>query len=130
MPLFADTRRHFTTISDFISTLEEEISSLFCDVLLMCDRLKLIGKEMFAIDGCKMPSNASKGRSGTREDFKKKYKKLEKTIRYILKKHRREDAKEGLIYRHRKISRNVTGPWLIHDISTLGEVNCPSKINK
>jgi hypothetical protein len=32
----------------------------------------MIGKEMFAVDGCKLPSNASKEWSGTREYFKKK----------------------------------------------------------
>ena len=32
----------------------------------------LIGKEMFAIDGCKLSSNASKEWSGTREEFAKK----------------------------------------------------------
>ncbi|OCC15993.1 Mobile element protein [Dissulfuribacter thermophilus] len=37
----------------------------------------LVGKEMFALDGCKLPSNASKEWSGTRADFEKKCKKLE-----------------------------------------------------
>lgn len=35
-------------------------------VLLVCDRQGLIGRELFAIDGVKLPSNAAKHKSGTR----------------------------------------------------------------
>ena len=66
MALSADTRPHFTTITDLIATMDKEIIHLFRDVLLVCDDLGLIGKEMFAIDGCKLPSNASKEWSGTK----------------------------------------------------------------
>lgn len=93
--LSADTQPHFTTIANFISSLEKEIALLFRNVLLICDELNLIGKEMFAIDGCKLSSNASKEWSGTREDFKKKKEKIEKSIQYILKKHRTQDESEG-----------------------------------
>jgi len=89
--LSADTVPHFTTIADFISSMESEITPLFRNVLLICDEMGLIGKEMFAIDGCKLPSNASKEWSGTKADLKKKKEKLEKVIGHILKKHRRED---------------------------------------
>lgn len=91
MALSADTQPHFTTIADFISTLDQEITRLFLEVLLICDEMNLIGKEMFAIDGCKMPSNASKEWSGTREDFQKKKEKMEKVIEQIVKKHRETD---------------------------------------
>ena len=57
MALSADTRPHFTTIADFIASMDKEIIHLFRDVLLVCDDLGLIGKEMFAIDGCKLPSH-------------------------------------------------------------------------
>jgi transposase len=60
MALSADTRPHFTTIAAFVAELEEEIVSLFRDVLLYCEELGLIGKEHFAVDGWKLPSNASK----------------------------------------------------------------------
>ena len=33
---------------------------------MVCDELKLIGGDMFAIDGCKLPGNASKSWSGTK----------------------------------------------------------------
>lgn len=66
MALSANTRPHFTTIADFIAGLDREMLRLFRDVLLVCDGMGLIGKEMFAIDGCKLPSNASKEWSGTK----------------------------------------------------------------
>ena len=44
--------------------LGEQIQPLFTQVLMACDRLGLIGREWFAIDGVKLPSNASKERSG------------------------------------------------------------------
>lgn len=89
--LSADTEPHFTTIADFISSMEKEITPLFRNVLLICDEMGLIGKEMFAIDGCKLPSNASKEWSGTKADLGKKKEKLEKVIGHILKRHRAED---------------------------------------
>ncbi|MCF6177977.1 MAG: IS1182 family transposase [Geopsychrobacter sp.] len=93
MALSADSRPHFTTIADFISSSPEEITALFSQVLLVCDDMGLIGKEMFAIDGCKLPSNASKEWSGTKANLKKKSKKIDRAVRYMLAKHRDEDQK-------------------------------------
>lgn len=94
MALAADTRPHFTTIADFISGMDKEIVHLFRDVLLVCDDLGLIGKEMFAVDGCKLPSNASKEWSGTRADFERKAAKMEIAIGSILKNHREQDQNQ------------------------------------
>ena len=88
MALSANTRPHFTTIAKFIASMGDVIQPLFLNVLMYCDKLGLIGKEMFAIDGCKISSNASKEWSGTKEDFEKKKGKYEKSIDYLLKKHR------------------------------------------
>ena len=49
----------------------------------------------FAVDGCKLPSNASKGWSGTRDDFKKKCTKLEAAIERIVKRHRESDLTQA-----------------------------------
>lgn len=94
MALSADTKPHFTTIADFVSSMDREIIHLFRDVLLVCDDLGLIGREMFAIDGCKLPSNASKEWSGTRADFEKKVAKLEQAISHIITTHREQDSKQ------------------------------------
>src|SRR5206468_3522790 len=61
MALAADSAPHFTTIADFIATLDREIVAVFRDVLLVCDELGLIGREMFAVDGVKLPRNATTG---------------------------------------------------------------------
>jgi len=94
MAISADTRPHFTTVADFISRSVDEIASLFKQVLMMCDELGLIGKDMFAIDGCKLPSNASKDWSGTRAELKKKQDKIDKAVRFMLDKHRQTDNTE------------------------------------
>ena len=94
MALSANTEPHFTTIADFISTSGQEIIELFLEVLLICDEMGLIGKEMFAVDGCKLPSNASKEWSGTRGELEKKKKKMERAIRQMLKRHREMDLSE------------------------------------
>jgi len=96
MALSADTRPHFTTIAGFITELENEIGELFGAVLLYCDELGLIGKEHFAIDGCKLPSNASKQWSGTLEELGDKQKKMEATARQIVRRHKERDAAEKL----------------------------------
>jgi transposase len=92
MALSADTHPHFTTIADFISSSREPIIELFRDVLLICDKLGLIGKEMFAVDGCKLASNASKEWSGTKGELKKKQQKMERAVRYLVEKHREMDC--------------------------------------
>ena len=95
MALSADTRPHFTTIADFVSKMEKEITRLFRNVLLICDEAGLIGRDMFSIDGCKLLSNASKEWSGTKADFKKKKLKMERAISRILRKHRQIDVTEA-----------------------------------
>ena len=94
MALSADTRPHFTTIAGFITELEKEIIELFGQVLMYCDELGLIGKEHFAIDGCKLPSNASKQWSGTLEELRDKQKKMEAAVRQMLQRHRERDEAE------------------------------------
>ena len=91
MALSANTRPHFTTIAQFIRELGPAMQTLFVNVLMYCDELGLIGKEMFAVDGCKMPSNASKEWSGTREDFEKKRTKFKATVDRLIAKHRTMD---------------------------------------
>lgn len=93
MAISADSRPHFTSIANFISGCPEQIAQLFQQVILVCDDLGLIGKEMFAVDGCKMPSNASKEWSGTKAELRKKAQKIDRAVRYLLKKHRDEDKK-------------------------------------
>jgi transposase len=94
MALSADTQPHYTTIASFIRTMSDVIEPIFRDILLYCDELGLIGREMFAIDGCKLPSNASKGWSGTKAELLKKRQKLERAVRRMLQQQRERDQQE------------------------------------
>ena len=94
MALSADTRPHFTTLAGFVSELDREIVSLFRDVLLYASELGLIGKEHFAVDGCKLPSNASKQWSGTHKELEDKRQKLERIAERIVTRHRERDVHE------------------------------------
>jgi transposase len=90
--LSGDTAPHFTTIAHFVSTLGDDIAHVFAGVVAICDAEGLIGREMFAIDGVKLPSNASKRRSGTRADFERQAVKFEHAVTTMLARHREADA--------------------------------------
>ncbi|HKO94951.1 MAG TPA: transposase [Polyangiaceae bacterium] len=94
MALSADSQPHFTTIAAFVSDLDREIVGLFRDVLLYASELGLVGKEHFAVDGCKLPSNASKRWSGTHRELEEKRKKLEQVAERIVERHRERDGQE------------------------------------
>ena len=91
MTLSGDSIPHFTTIAAFVRELKNEIANLFTQVLFLCDAQGLIGREMFAIDGVKLPSNASKAKSGTRAEFKRQAQKIEVQVRKMLDRHREAD---------------------------------------
>jgi transposase len=87
-----DRAPHFTTIAKFVSSLGEDIARVFAAVLAVCDAQGLIGREMFAIDGVKLPSNASKHRSGTQADFERQAEKLEAAATTMVQRHRAADT--------------------------------------
>lgn len=87
-----DSAPQFTTIAKFVRELGTEITSLFTQVLLTCDTQGLIGRHMFAIDGVKLPSNASKHRSGTHEELAHDADRMEKAVINMLKKHQSRDT--------------------------------------
>jgi hypothetical protein len=91
--LSGGSRPHFTTIAHFVRTLSDHIAPIFAAVLAVCDRQGLIGREMFAIDGVKLSSNASKHPSGTRADFERQAEKMERAAEAMLARHRDEDAR-------------------------------------
>jgi transposase len=90
--LCGDQPPHFTTIADFVSTTGDAIAHVFGAVVAVCQEQGLVGRGMFAIDGVKLPSNASKRRSGTRAEFERQATKLEATAHAILQRHRAADA--------------------------------------
>ena len=111
---------------------------MFRDVLLYCDEMGLIGRELFAIDGCKIPSNASKEWSGTRAEFEKKKQKMEGAIRYLLKRHRERDKAEeavSLVEREQKQLKTLREKvkkikrWLDENDDKPGKGGKPKKSN-
>jgi len=87
-----DSQPHFTTLAAFVSELGDTVAALFAQVLVVCDRQGLIGREMFAIDGVKLPSNASKAKSGTRKDYQRQVRKMEAAAQKIVDQHRQADT--------------------------------------
>jgi len=104
-----------STIAAFASSMHQEIVALFRDVLLVCEEEGLLGGTMFALDGSKLPSNASKEWSGTLSDLRKKQEKIEKKVEQLLKQQveadKRDDEDEkaesssGLLNREKQIER-------------------------
>ncbi len=47
-----------STIAHFVSSMKEEIESIFCNILLVCEELNLLGGTHFSLDGLKLHSNA------------------------------------------------------------------------
>jgi IS5 family transposase len=64
--------------------MEDEILPLFRDVLLVCEEMNLLGGTNFALDGCKLPSNASKEWSGIFPELHKKKQKIEAKVAQLL----------------------------------------------
>ncbi|MBE0588981.1 MAG: transposase [Hydrogenophaga sp.] len=93
--LSGDSQPSYTHIAKFVRELGDEVQGLFTQVLLTCDRLGLIGREMFAIDGVKLPANASKERSGTHAELAHRAERLDKAARKIIEAHQRQDMGGG-----------------------------------
>ncbi len=81
-----------STIAHFVSSMKDEIESIFCNVLLVCEELNLLGGTHFSLDGLKLPSNASKEWSGTFTELGKKRDKLQEKLNEVLSEHIRQDA--------------------------------------
>jgi len=92
--LSCDTVPHFTTIASFVSSHTHAIENIFEQILFTCDEQGLLGHELFAIDGCKMPSNSAKEWSGTFKELKQKREKIKKLIKHHMSEHKKLDKDE------------------------------------
>jgi transposase len=92
MAISGNSAPHLSTLANFVSSLGPAIGKIFAQVLAVCDRRGLIGRQMFAIDGVKLPSNASKAKSGKRKDFLRQLAKMQKAAEQMLAKQRANDA--------------------------------------
>ncbi|MCK4778063.1 MAG: IS1182 family transposase [Actinomycetia bacterium] len=100
--LSANSEPHFTSIANFVSTMKNEIQPIFIKILLICSDLDLIGGEMFAIDGSKISSNASKEWSGTFKELENKKVKLKKKLEQLIRSHEKQDK----IEEKKKVGKN------------------------
>jgi transposase/IS5 family transposase len=94
MTLACGQRPDHSTIAAFVSSMQEEIVPLFRDVLLVGEESGLLGGTFFALDGCKLPSNASKEWSGKISDLVRKKEKMEKRVTELLRRQVEADKKE------------------------------------
>lgn len=113
--LSCDIVPHFTTIAGFVSGHTQAIESLFEQILFTCDEQGLLGHELFAIDGCKISSDASKEWSGTIKELEQKREKIKRLIKHHLAEHQKLDANEPLedarIKRAKQASETLTAAF-------------------
>ena len=91
MALACGQKPDHSTIAAFVSSMKHEIMPLFRDVLMVCEEEGLLGGSFFALDGLKLPSNASKEWSGTLSELQRKKERLEVKVKQLLEEHERED---------------------------------------
>ena len=91
MALVCGQKPDHSTIAAFVSSMKHEIMPLVRDVLLVCEEEGLLGGTFFALDGLKLPSNASKQWSGKLSTLQRKKEKLEGKLKQLLEEHERED---------------------------------------
>ena len=91
MALSCGQKPDHSTIAAFVSSMKHEIGPLFCDVLLVCEEEGLLGGTFFALDGVKLPSNASMQWSGTHSKLERKKQRIEAKVKQILQEHERAD---------------------------------------
>jgi transposase len=107
MAISGDSVPHYSTLATFVSSLGEALAKVFAQVLTICDRQGLIGRKLFAIDGVKLPSNASKAKSGKRKDFERQLARMEKAVERMLAKQRDADAGSDAAQPQHKAQRQL-----------------------
>jgi transposase len=89
--LTKDVPMHWTSIADFVSGNSAGIAKVFSEVMMYCNELGLIGGETFAIDGLRLPSNASLEMSGRKAELEKDLEVYKKMAAKHLERHKRKD---------------------------------------
>jgi transposase len=98
-----------STIAHFVSSMQREIEAIFCNILLVCAELDLLGGTHFSLDGMKLPSNASKEWSGTFRELEKKRDKLHTKLQKVLSEHINQDTliESAVASRHEKQKKRL-----------------------
>ncbi len=80
-----------TTIASFISSMQNQISSIFSDILMVCEELELLSGTHFSLDGVKLSANVSKEWSGTIKELEHKRNKLQEKLQRVIAEHAQAD---------------------------------------
>jgi transposase len=91
-----------STVAAFISSMQNEISSIFSDILVVCEELDLLGGTHFSLDGVKLSANVSKEWSGTIEEFKHKRDKLQEKLKRVIAEHAQADKQPEVVVQRQK----------------------------
>jgi len=91
-----------STIASFISSMQSEIETIFCNVLLVCEELGLLDGTHFSLDGVKLSANVSKEWSGTIEELKHKRDKLQEKLHRVMAEHAQADKQPEMVVERQK----------------------------
>jgi transposase len=91
-----------STIAQFISSMQSEIQTLFCNILLVCEELGLLDGTHFSLDGVKLSANVSKEWSGTFEELKHKRDKLQEKLQRVIAEHAQADKQPEVVVERQK----------------------------
>jgi len=86
-----------STVAAFVTSMKDQVMRIFQDILLYCDENGLLGGTSFSVDGCKLPSNASKEKSGTFEQLDEKKLRLHNRLSELLTEHQKNDTIDAKI---------------------------------
>ena len=107
MALAGEARPDHATLASFVSAKGGVIKEVFVQVLAICAELDLIGMEQFALDGCKLSSNAAKEHSKTFAEYRKRLTALHAKVELLMKQHQHNDS-EGERQRIHKAIRRIS----------------------
>jgi transposase len=105
MAMSCNQRPDHSTMAPFVSSMKDQIMPLFRDILLVCEQEGLLGGTFFAVDGCKMASNASKEWSGKISDLQKRKEKIERKLKELVEDHIQIDKQEQAVKEKMSASR-------------------------
>ena len=82
-----------STIAEFVRKLEGKLPGIFADVLMVCHDEGLLESTRFAVDGLKLPADASREWSGTFKELKRKRDKFIDRAKSLIADHKRRDRR-------------------------------------
>lgn len=92
--LIGELKPDFKTIADFRKDNIKNIKGVFAEFSILCDELKLLGKEIVAIDGSKFRANNARKKNYTKGKIEKQIKYYQENAEKYMKLLDEEDSKE------------------------------------